>query len=184
MTPAWIIRPEQPGDYAQIREMTIPAFKAAYGTGEPEADLIERLRQQPDYDPTLSLVAVREGLVVGHILLSPVIVQGQAASWPALCLAPLGVRIGHQRQGIGSALMRAGLARAREQGHCRIVLSGSPDYYGRFGFQDAHACGMHDELGTPPPHFLALALTEGALEGVAGMVRYPAPFDALRHTGE
>jgi putative acetyltransferase len=182
MNVATIVRPEEPGDYAQIREMTIPAFKAAYGTGEAEADLIERLRAQPDHDPALALVAVQGALVVGHILFSPVIIRGEAGEWPALCLAPLGVRIGYQRQGIGSALLRAGLARARERGHSRLVLSGDPAYYGRFGFGDAQSHGLRDDLGTPPPHFLALALAEGALAGVSGLVCYSPPFDVFRPT--
>lgn len=178
----WIIRREEPSDYEQIREMTIPAFSAAYGgNGEEEADLIEDLRALPDLDPALALVAVRDGLVVGHVMLSPVTIRGDDGhEWPALCVAPLGVRIGHQRQGIGSALMRTVLAAAGERGHTRVVLAGSEEYYPRFGFRDATLYNLRDDLGTPSPHFMALALVEGAFEDVSGLVCYPPLWDRFR----
>jgi putative acetyltransferase len=176
-----VIRLEQPSDYAQIREMTVPAFAAAYGSGDVEADLIDALRVAPHHDPALALVAVQGDLVVGHVMLSPVSIESEdGRQWPALCLAPLGVRIEHQRQGIGSALMQAVLRQARERGHERVVLAGSEKYYPRFGFQDANLLGIRDELGTPSPHFMALALVEGALTDVLGIVRYPAAFDLVR----
>ncbi|MHB1317485.1 MAG: GNAT family N-acetyltransferase [Anaerolineae bacterium] len=175
------IRSEEPCDYGQIREMTIAAFSAAYGTGEMEADLIESLRLSCHYDPGLALVAVRDELVVGHVMLSPVTIRSDdGRTWPSLVLAPLGVRIGYQRQGIGSALLRSVIAAARERGHARIVLSGSPDYYGRFGFEDATPCDVRDEFGTPAPHFMLLALSQEALAGVSGTVIYPESWDGVR----
>ena len=134
----WTIRPEEPCDYEQIRDMIIAAFSAAYGTGALEADLVESLRVSRAHDPGLALVAVRGDEVLGHVMLSPVTIRDDSGyAWSALVLAPLGVRIGHQRQGIGSALMLTALAAARERGHMRVVLSGSPEYYERFGFEDA-----------------------------------------------
>lgn len=177
----WIIRPEEPADYRPIRELTLAAFAAVFGSGEDEAQLIEDLRALPEHDPELALVAVRDGLVVGHVMLSAATIEGDDGQvWPALCVAPLGVRIGHQRQGIGSALMHAVLARARGRGHRLVVLSGSEKYYPRFGFVDAPALGIRDDLGTPSPHFMVLSLVQGALDGVQGIVRYSDAFDRLR----
>jgi putative acetyltransferase len=181
MDGAFVIRSEETRDHGQIREMIIAAFAAAYGTGELEADLVESLRAGPEHDPALALVAVRGDLVVGHVMLSPVTIRNDdGRAWPALVLAPLGVRIGHQRQGIGSALMRAAIAAARQQGHTRIVLSGSPEYYQRYGFEDAALYSVRDELGTPPPHFMVLALSQRAFAGVSGTVIYPASWDRVR----
>jgi len=177
----WHLRPEAPGDYGQIREMTIAAFAAAYGTGELEADLIESLRAGPEHDPALALVAVCHDLVVGHVMLSPATIRSDdGRAWTALVLAPLGVRIGYQRQGIGTALMEAAIAAARERAHTRIVLEGNPAYYRRFGFEDAALHSVHDEFGTPPPHFMVLALSQGAFAGVSGTVSYPATWDGVR----
>lgn len=176
-----IIRPEQPTDYTQIRTMTASAFAAVFGSGEDEVALLEALRAAPDHDPELALVAVQGEVVLGHILMSPVSIEGdEQEQWPALCLAPLCVRIDHQRQGIGNALIRAALEQAREKGHTRVVLSGSDAYYPRFGFQDANFLGIKDEMGTPSPHFMVLPLIKGALTGVSGVVRYPAAFDTVR----
>ncbi|MFO7696688.1 MAG: N-acetyltransferase [Anaerolineae bacterium] len=181
MDGVYFIRHEEPRDHGQIRKMTIAAFAAAYGTGELEADLVENLRAGPEHDPALALVAVRGDLVVGHVMLSPVTLRNDVGrAWPALVLAPLGVRIGHQRQGIGTALMEAAIAAARQQGHTRIVLSGSPEYYQRHGFEDAALYSLRDELGTPAPHFVVLALSRGAFAGLSGTVVYPATWDGVR----
>ncbi len=173
----WVIRPEEPADYDQIREMTLAAFAAAYGTGPAEVALMDGLRADPEaYDPALALVAARGALVLGNVMLSRVSIEGTAGRWPAVCVAPLGVRIGHQRQGIGGALLRAGLEAARARGYRIAVLEGSPAYYGRFGFEDAVPHGITDSLGGPAPYFMAAELVPGAFRGVAGEVRYPPIF--------
>ena len=183
MSTEYTIRPEQPADYAQIRDGTDAAFTGVFGSGDDEVALIEALRAAPDHDPALALVATQEDAVVGHIMLSRVRIESDdGRNWPALCLAPVCVRTDLQRQGIGSALIRAALGRARDTGHTRVILSGSDKYYPRFGFQDANHLGIRDEMDTPSPHFMVLALTEKALDGVTGVVRYPAAFDVVRQS--
>ena len=39
-----IIRGETPEDYGAIRSLIVETFRAAYGTGDLEADRVERLR--------------------------------------------------------------------------------------------------------------------------------------------
>ncbi len=162
------IRPEQPGDAAAVRHVNEAAF------GRPdEADLVERLREKvPSY---LALVATRGGEVVGHIAFTPVSVAG-AGRLDTLGLAPMAVLPAHQRAGIGSALVRAGLAACREAGAGAVVVLGYPAYYPRFGFTPAGDFGILSEYDVPPEAFMALELVPGALAHAAGVARYHAAF--------
>jgi putative acetyltransferase len=165
------IRPETAEDYAAVHEVNALAF-----VREVEARLVEALRRMPDFIPELSLVAVEGGRVVGHILFSPLVIETKDGAFPALALAVLAVRPEFQRQGIGSALVRDGLERCRSLGHRIVVVIGHPEYYPRFGFSPARARGLEVPFPVPDEAFLALELVPGALDGVAGMVKYPPPF--------
>ena len=127
------IRDERPGDEAAIRNVTKDAFaNAPYADGS-EPLIPERLREAGAL--TLSIVAERDGEVVGHVAFSPVEIvtnSGVKHGWRGI--GPLSVRPDAQRQGIGTALMHEGLRRTREAGAPGCVLIGDPNYYGRFGF--------------------------------------------------
>ncbi len=99
-----VIRSEQLADHAAIAEVNREAFGQE---GEPR--LVAALRDAKGFDSALSLVAVREDEVVGHILLSPIHIERNEGDVAALALAPRAVQPAYQRRGIGSALVRAGL---------------------------------------------------------------------------
>ena len=166
------IRPETTEDYAAIREVNALALGQ-----EDEARLVENLRRSPDFIAELSLVAVEAGRVVGHILFSPVVIETKDGAVSALALAPMAVRPELQNQGIGSELVRDGLGRCRNLGHRIVVVVGHPVYYPRFGFSPARARGLEAPFPVPDEACLALELVPGALDGIAGVVRYPPPFD-------
>ncbi len=165
------IRPETPADAAGVRTLTTAAF------GRPaEADLVDRLRGAPG---VLSLVADRSGKLLGHALFTPVQVEGPEGSWGAIALGPMAVRPGHQRAGIGSALVRAGLAACREAGHGVCFVLGHPDFYGRLGFVPAAPLGLRCAWEVPEGVFRVAELAEGALAGRTGRVRYAAAFEEV-----
>jgi len=166
-----IIRPETPDDYTAIREVNTLAFGR-----EVEARLVENLRRLPDFIPELSLVGIEAGQVVGHILFSPLVIETQEGAVQAVALATLAVRPEFQNQGIGSELVRDGLERCRNLRHRIVVVVGHPAYYPRFGFSPARERGLEAPFPVPDEAFLALELVPGALDGVAGVVRYPPPF--------
>ena len=168
------IRPETTEDYAAIHEVNLLAFGQ-----EIESRLVEALRESPDFIPELSLVAIEGGQVVGHILFSPMVIETKDGAVPALTLAPLAVRPEFQNQGIGSQLVRDGLERCRRLAHRIVVVVGHPAYYPRFGFSPARAQGLEAPFPVPDEAFLALELVRGALDGVAGMVRFPPPFNEV-----
>jgi putative acetyltransferase len=82
--------------------------------------------------PELSLIAVKDASVVGHILFSPIAIQMGNGRLPALALAPMAVQPECQNQGIGSQLVRHGLRQCRDLGHKVIVVVGHPEYYPLF----------------------------------------------------
>jgi len=124
----------------------------------------------------LSLVAERAGEIVGHVLFSPVRVEGAAGAGAIVSLGPLAVVPASQRAGVGSALVREGLTRCKQAGHQGVVVLGDPRYYARFGFTPAATAGLWSEYAESPESFMALALTPEGLADVQGLVTYDAAF--------
>jgi putative acetyltransferase len=165
------VRAEAPHDVRAVRRVIVAAFK-----GHLEADLVETLRERGKV--AASLVATMGHAVVGHVLLSDVTLHGPGLAPRGAGLAPLAVRPALQSRGIGSTLMRAAIAGAREAGYGFMVLLGDPTYYRRFGFRTAATLGLACEFDAPEEAFMALELAPGALAGASGVVRYEPEFDA------
>jgi putative acetyltransferase len=176
-----IIRRELPDDLEAIHAVTAAAFRTAeHGAppvepgGDPgEATLVSRLRADIGWIPELSLVAVEDGVVVGHVVAS----RGRVGNRPALGLGPLSVLPARQRTGVGKALMHAVLGAADALGEPLVALLGDPAYYRRFGFVPAGTVGVIAPDASWGDHFQVRTLTR--YEGGAGRFRYAAPFEAL-----
>lgn len=171
----WTLRSEHPRHADGIDRVHRRAFQ-----GENAGGLVRRLRAEGGYDPALSLVAEEEGgagEVLGHVLFSPIaIVRGDAPA-PALALGPLGVLPARQGQGLGSALVRAGLEACRKAGYGIVLVLGDPGYYSRFGFLPASGARIEPPRPEWAGAFQVLALIPGALDVVRGIARYPEAFD-------
>lgn len=162
------VRAEHPDDHRRVAEI----HERAFG-GPEEARLVASLRVAAR--PQLSLVAERDDAVVGHVFFSPVAIEAPGAP-AAAALAPVAVHPEHQKRGIGSALIRAGLRGCPERGWQAVFLVGSPDYYRRFGFVLAAPRGFsYGDERFEPVHQL-LELTPGVLAGYRGRVRYHPAF--------
>jgi putative acetyltransferase len=161
---AIVIRDEPGRDHAAVSEVHRRAFP-----GETEARLVADLRRSRDV--VISLVAERQEEIFGHLLFSRL-----KARMRALALAPVGVRPEAQNQGVGSALIRAGLERAARDRCAGVFVLGAPDYYERFGFSveaaRRYTCAYSGE------YFMMKRLAPGPLPP-RGRLLYPAPFDAL-----
>ncbi len=167
----FVIRQETAADIAAIHAVNAAAFETT-----AEADLVDSLRARAA--DVISFVAERDGEIVGHILFSPV----SLASSPELKimgLAPMAVAPSHQRSGIGSALVRAGLEQCKRQGAAAVVVLGHPAYYPRFGFVPSVRYGIDSEYDVPQDVFMLVELVPGALQGASGTVSYHAAFRDL-----
>jgi putative acetyltransferase len=167
------VRSERPGDAPGIHAVVVDAFPT-----DAEARLVAKLRDVAR--PRVSLVAVdaSEG-VVGHVLFTPVELVAAPRATPGFGLAPLAVRGGHQRRGIGSALVAAGLSACRAIGGAWVVVLGHPDYYPRFGFRPAWEVGLYYERPGPNPACMVVELEPSALRGLRGEVGYHPAFTTL-----
>lgn len=159
-----LIAPAAAADMPQILQLVEHAF------GQPdEAELVARL--YGDGDASILLVARIDSELVGQVLLSPMQAPFRALGLAPLCVSPL-----VQRQGVGSALMRAAIAEARAQGWQGIFLLGDERYYSRFGFRADLAAGF--DCVYAGPHFQLLPL-ESPLPATTGMVGYAPSFAGL-----
>jgi predicted N-acetyltransferase YhbS len=163
----WTLRPERASDEAAIAAVVTAAFADHPHSAGSEAFIVQRLRDAGEL--TLSLMAHDpEGTILAHVAFSPVSTAAGVEGWYGL--GPVSVIPARQREGIGSALIRDGLARLEALGAAGCVVLGEPAYYGRFGF-------AHDPALTypgPPPRYFQRLLLRG--ENPRGEVRYSAAF--------
>ncbi|MGH7367544.1 MAG: GNAT family N-acetyltransferase [Candidatus Rokuibacteriota bacterium] len=165
------IRAEQAGDQAAVRAVNVAAFETP-----AEANLVDALRAQAR--PVVSLVAESAGAIVGHVMFSPVVLPGHPAL-TLMGLGPMAVAPARQRVGVGSALVRAGLAECRRLDADAVVVLGHPAYYPRFGFAAGVRFGLGCEYDVPAEAFMVLELRPGALRGAAGTAQYHVAFASL-----
>lgn len=166
------VREEKPSDIPAVRKINEMAF------GQPgEADIIDAIRTAcPE---ALSLVAVSGDQLAGHIFFSPVTIQSGNSAVSGMGLAPMAVPPEHQRQGIGSRLIKAGLEVLRRTACPYVVVLGHPDYYPRFGFTPASAHRIRCQWdGIPAEAFMVLILNKARMKDVSGVARYRQEFDA------
>jgi putative acetyltransferase len=161
------IRAEQPGDVAVIREVN----RLAFGQDD-EGRIVDALRANGAV--TLSLVAVDNDIVVGHIMFSPLSVGDMVGAG----LGPMAVTPSHQRQGVGSHLVQAGIERLRGTGCPFIVVIGHPGFYPRFGFQPAATYGLTCEWDVPAEAFMVNILDADVTSRLRGLAQYRAEFSA------
>ncbi len=158
------IQPERREDYAAIHEINVLALGQAN-----EARLVKHLRKSSIFISGLSLVALTENRVGGHILFTPIAIQTKGGSVPGLALAPMAVHPEIQNQGIGSKLVREGVELCKKYRHGIVIVVGRPQFYSRFGFTLARAKGLEVPSPVPDEVFMVLELVPGALNGSIGM---------------
>lgn len=153
------IRPETPADVEAIAVVTKAAFATMAISEHTEQYIVEALRATGAL--TVSLVAEREGRVVGHIAFSPVTISDGTPGWYGL--GPVSVLPEHQRQGVGAALIRGGLDRLKGLEARGCCLVGHPDYYPRLGFE--HPPDLAVE-GVPSEAFFVFPFDESVPQGL------------------
>ena len=162
------IRNEIPADVPAIAAVTASAFLNAPHTSHNEQFIVSALREAGQL--AVSLVAVAEGNVIGHVAISPVAISDGAPGWCGL--GPISVLPSYQHRGVGAGLMREALRVLRQTGAAGCVVLGEPGYYGRFGFLADPALVLP---GVLPEYFQALQFGSTRPRGV---VSYHAAFGA------
>ncbi|WP_375505552.1 GNAT family N-acetyltransferase [uncultured Nostoc sp.] len=163
------IRCETLPDYTVIAEVNTLAFGQ-----ENEAKLVDEIRGSDRYIPELSLVAEVENVIVGHILFSYIDLVGEE-TLQLLGLAPLAVHPQFQRQGIGNALIKAGLEIAEVKKEAIVIVLGHPHFYTRFGFQSSVVYEIESPFPVPEDVFMVKPL-QSYQKRYKGKVVYPPAF--------
>lgn len=165
-----LIRDQTEADCAAVHALIVTAFKTLPVASGTEQFIMDALWRSGA--ATVALVAEERGEIVGQAAFSKVLIGGRDVGWHGC--GPVGVLPARHRQGIGSALMREGLARLRALGSKGCVVVGNPAYYKRFGFDNT------DDMSharVPPQYFMAIYFGDSRPQGV---VTFDASFAATQ----
>ena len=155
----------------------LSVHRSAFGDeGNVIASLVEDLLQDPTAQPVISLSAKQDNQVVGHVLFT----QAKVQQMPVMLLAPLAVLPENQNQGIGSALVKAGLQAATDAGAGLVFVLGRPSYYPQFGFTPAGVQGFEPSYPISKKKedaWMVLELKADSINSVSGKVQCAKAID-------
>lgn len=164
-----LLRGEREDEFRDVEALTREAFWNVHAPGCDEHYLLHIMRDKEAFIRALDVVAQLDGRVVGNIVYTKAhVLSAHGARHVVISFGPVSVLPAYQGRGIGAALIRHTLARARELGHGAVLIYGDPAYYGRFGFAPAKKYGIGTADGMYAAALLALELVPGALDNVCG----------------
>ena len=165
------IRQEQPADYGAVYQIIKEAFSNAEHSDGNEQDLVVQLRKSISFIPELSLVAVLDSRIVGHILFTKAFVNDVKV----LALAPLSVLPEYQNKGIGLSLIKQGHMAAFRLGYGYSVVLGHSKYYPKAGYVPASRYGIKAPFDVSDESFMAIKLNDEA-KSIEGVIQYDEAF--------
>lgn len=163
------IRLENEKDFRNVENMTREAFGDIYKPGCDEHLMVHKIRNINAFIKELHFVACDEEMIVGNVVYTKAkVINENNEELEILCMGPLGILPSYQGKGIGSLLMRHSIKVAKALGYNAVVIFGNPNYYHRFGFENAQKYNIQTSWGANFEDFMALELYEGSLEGISG----------------
>ena len=170
------IRQEEERDYKSSENLVEKAFENLEYSDHREHILVKKLRESNIFISELAFVAEVDGDLVGHIMLTKLIIKDEENTYNTLALAPLSVLPEYQNKAIGSKLIRQSLKIAKEMGFGSVIVLGHDSYYQRFGFKAASTWDIKAPFEVEDGSFMALELEDGVLDGLRGTVVYSKEF--------
>lgn len=170
------IRQENQTDFDSVYSVVKLAFLNAEHTDHDEHNLVNRLRKSSAFIPELSLVAIVDGEIIGHILFTRIEIHNGSEKSVSLALAPLTVVPDMQGKGIGGKLIEKGHKIAKGLGFSSAVVLGHPAYYPRFGYIPASHFNIRPPFEVPDEAFMVCELAENGLANISGTVQYAKEF--------
>lgn len=174
------IRLESIDDYREVEVLTRNAFWNVYRPGAIEHFVVHNFRRLPEFISELSFVIEVDEKIIGHIMYS----RGEINSddgkvIPVVAFGPVSIAPDYQSLGYGTELIEHSLNHATKLGYGAVIISGSPEYYNRFGFVEAKTKNIYyantnrdDDL----PYFMVKELKEDYLNGIVGTYSDPSGY--------
>jgi len=179
------IRKSTEADRGDIEKIHTKAFGEKKG---PEiAELVNGLFDDKTAMPLLSLVAVENDQLIGHILYTKSVLTGNDKPISIRLLAPLAVLPDAQSKGVGSKLIKEGISQLRDAGVELVFVLGHPEYYPRCGFTTAGVLGFEAPYPIPEEHadaWMVQALEDGVIGHVKGKVQCSKVLNQPQHWRE
>lgn len=174
----WIMRMEREEDFEKVEFLTREAFWDLYGPGCDEHLIVHKLRKTPAFVKELSYVAEKDQNIIGNVIYTLGRVLGDHnQEHEVLCMGPISVLPEYQGKGIGSGLLKVTLKKAKAIGYKGVVIFGDPNYYRRFGFENAEKYHIQTAEGENFDEFMALELQEKGLQEVHGRFYIHSAFE-------
>ena len=170
------LRQETIADYTNVFGIIEEAFRKEQYSDDKEQFLVEKLRDSDAFIPELSIVAEDHGELVGHILLTKIQIKNDEKAFESLALAPVSVKPGFQRKGIGGQLIKEAHRIAKAMGYKSVVLLGHESYYPKFGYELASKYDIKIPFDAPDENCMVIELVKDGLKGVNGTVEYAREF--------
>lgn len=174
------IRPTRPDEYRATECLTREAFWNKYQPGCDEHLILHNFRDDPAFVRELDCVLEDGGELLAHIMYCRAWLDSERAGRvPVLMFGPISVRPDRQRQGYGSAIIGETLARAAALGHGAVLITGSPAYYARFGFESCARHGIYyrgADRSEPADYFMCRELRPGYLPAGISLFENPAGY--------
>ncbi|MDA3918309.1 MAG: N-acetyltransferase [Deltaproteobacteria bacterium] len=173
----------------QERKEILNIHKQAFGEdkGPVIAKLVDDLLNDETAMPILSLVAVENNKLIGHILYTKAVVTQTEILIAAQILAPLAILPGEQKKGIGEKLINEGLRLLKASETELVFVLGHPTYYPRCGFIPAGEQGFEAPYPIPPEHAEAWMIQElngDVLENNSGKIQCSKVLNEPQHWRE
>jgi predicted N-acetyltransferase YhbS len=162
------IRMETKDDWYNVELMTQHAFWNKHHLGCDEHYLVHKLRQDKDYLPELSRIAVKDGEIIGCIMYSKARVVDGADTYEVITFGPLCVEPKWQGCGVGELLLKETIKLAANKGYKGIVIFGEPDYYPRIGFKTCDKFNITTAEGKNFDAFMAFELAKDSMKDIKG----------------
>lgn len=180
-----LIRREVPADYRKTEELVRDAFWDVYQPGCNEHYLLHCFRHRAEFIPELDLVMEKAGRIIGQIMyVHSTIEKEDGTSLPAMTFGPVSVHPAFSRQGYGTELIRCSMRAAADLGAGALVITGSPAFYGKFGFVPGKTVGIRYRDDPETEYLLVKELKDGYLRGVRGTYAAPEGYFAAEKNPE
>ncbi|MFC1838424.1 GNAT family N-acetyltransferase [Thermodesulfobacteriota bacterium] len=158
-------------DIESICDLHVDAFDDT--EGPVIAELVRAILNTQMDKPVYSFVIEGKKRIIGHIVFSPVLIQG-SEKIKAYILAPLAISTGHQKQGLGTRLISYSINELKEHGVEVLFVYGDPAYYSRSGFKTEKNVSAPYDLEYPEA-WMTMELINGSLSNVHGTVKCMLP---------